>query len=163
MVAERLLNEIANNFTIVIGCVFLCILLSIYSKLIRRLIISLIAFYAFMFFSYLFGDAQIIEIPVDLVYLSREILINSLYLVQNGTIIVNFYIGRFNDKLFLFLLFYLYEYLNYIPWNYNITCVSVVQYIRIVKIHITYSFYQKVDNIKKYIVDIRQMTGVVRC
>lgn len=156
----RFFYEIASNFTLVIGCVFLCIILSIYSKLIRKIFFGIIVFYALMFFSYTLNDTNIITIPASLAYLSKEILNNSLYIIQDGTIFINNFVSYFNEKFILFIISYIYEYLIFVPWQYNI---SIVQFIQIVKIYFTNTVFKQVDNIKNYIVDIRKELVVMRC
>lgn len=160
---DRIVSEIANNLTLVMCGFIVGIIMSAYSKLIRNLLLSIIMFYAFMFLSYFLYETKRVTIPLALVYLSKEILKNSLNVVYDGTILINYVFSNINNRFIIFIVYFIYDYMCYIPMDYDIYFISFVHYFNILHIDIKKTVIVKLDNIKQYTVDIRKMIGVLRC
>ena len=160
---DRIVSEIANNLTLVMCGFIVGIIMSAYSKLIRNLLLSIIMFYAFMFLSYFLYETKIVTIPLALVYLSKEILKNSLNVVYDGTILINYVFSNINNRFIIFIVYFIYDYMCYIPIDYDIYFISFVHYFNILDIDIKKTVIVKLDNIKKYKVCIRKIIGVLRC
>jgi hypothetical protein len=116
-----------------------------------------------MFLSYFLYETKIVTIPLALVYLSKEILKNSLNVVYDGTILINYVFSNINNRFIIFIVYFVYDYMCYIPIDYDIYFISFVHYFNILDIDIKKTVIVKLDNIKKYKVCIRKIIGVLRC
>ncbi len=161
----RLINDVLSNFTFIFIFITACIVLSLYSKLLRKIILTITAVYSVLLSAFLLDDANIIEVPFALYYLTKEILTNSLYIVHDGSALINYFASTFNNRLLFFILFHFFNYLYFysqITYRHRYF-YKIVRYFKRIEVRIKHDLPVTIKNVFFQKLSVNKLTVVLRC